>query len=418
MNLKLMQISKLDLALLLQLIGLVLAVLADQYIQTKHRKLLLFIAALAFGLIVQNHVEYYLDKEKNDVLFRTIVSIIGYSIRPVLIVLLLETVNTEKKRTVFWGLAGFNTVIYLSALFSNAVFSISADNRFLRGPLGYSCHFLCAFLLGALMHESYSRYRKVRGVDAAIPLLNVIAVVAATIADWTETGIEPVSYLTVTVVSSCLFYYLWLHLHFSREHEQAVEAEQRIQIMISQIQPHFLYNTLSTIQALCRIDPEKAFETTEKFGTYLRMNIDSLNQASLIPFRQELEHTKTYADIEMMRFPYIHMSYDIREEQFELPALSVQPIVENAIRHGVRGQYNGRVRVKTNSDEEDYIVTVEDNGRGFFPESVNTLDESHIGIRNVRERIEMFCGGSMTIESNPGMGTTVTIRIPKGDKNL
>ena len=96
MNLKLMQISKLDLALLLQLIGLVLAVLADQYIQTKHRKLLLFIAALAFGLIVQNHVEYYLDKEKNDVLFRTIVSIIGYSIRPVLIVLLLETVNTEK----------------------------------------------------------------------------------------------------------------------------------------------------------------------------------------------------------------------------------------------------------------------------------------------------------------------------------
>lgn len=418
MNLALIPFGKLDLALLLQLIGLVLAVLADPYLQAKQRKLLLIIAVLALSLLVQNRAEYYLDTEKQDVLLRTVVSICGYSIRPVLIVLFLETVNPERKRGVFWGLVGLNALIYLSALFSNAAFSISLDHRFVRGPLGYSCHILCAILLAALLVESYGRYRRARGIDAAIPLLNVIVIAAATAADWTQTDCGAVSYLTVSVVSSCLFYYLWLHLQFSREHEQAVEAEQRIQIMISQIQPHFLYNTLSTIQALCRIDPEKAFETTEKFGTYLRMNIDSLNQASLIPFRQELEHTKTYADIEMMRFPYVHMSYDIREECFDLPALSVQPIVENAIRHGVRGQYNGLIRVTADADEQDYIVTVEDNGRGFDPESVKTLDESHIGIRNVRERIEMLCGGAMTIASKPGAGTTVTIRIPKGEENL
>lgn len=417
MNPEIPLIGKLELALFLQLAGLVLAVLADPYIQGKHRKIQLIIAALALSLIAQNRLEYYLETEKVDVFLRTVVSIYGYSVRPIIIVLFLEMTDTEKNRRYLWGLTVLNTAVYATALFSKLAFHISADNLFHRGPLGYSCHILSAVLLLELMQESYVSYRKTKGIGAAIPLLNVIAISAAAVIDWTLAGNGRISYLTVVTVSSCLFFYLWLHLRFLREHEEAMEAEQRIQIMISQIQPHFLYNTLSTIQALCRIDPEKAFETTEKFGTYLRMNIDSLNQESVIPFAQELEHTKTYADIEMMRFPYIHISYDIREEAFKIPALSIQPIVENAIRHGVRGHYNGLIKVMSSSDEHDHIVVVEDNGKGFHPEDVNTMDKGHIGIRNVRERIEMLCGGSLTIRSSIGSGTTVTIRIPKGDED-
>ena len=142
------------------------------------------------------------------------------------------------------------------------------------------------------------------------------------------------------------------------------------------------------------------------------MNIDSLSQASLIPFRKELEHTKIYADIEMIRFPYIHISYDIQEDDFDLPALSVQPIVENAIRHGVRGRYNGSVKVMTQTDENDIIITVTDNGKGFDPNEAETAEGTHIGLRNVRERIEMLCGGTLSIESGEGRGCTVSIRIP------
>ena len=115
----------------------------------------------------------------------------------------------------------------------------------------------------------------------------------------------------------------------------------------------------------------------------------------------------------MIRFPYIHISYDIQEDDFELPALSIQPIVENAIRHGVRGRYNGSVKVMTRSDENEIIITVTDNGKGFNPDEAETAEGTHIGLRNVRERIGMLCGGTLNIESSEGSGCTVSIRLPR-----
>ena len=188
----------------------------------------------------------------------------------------------------------------------------------------------------------------------------------------------------------------------------------RVQLLISQIQPHFIFNTLSTIQALCRIDPEKAFDTTEKFGSYLRMNLESMGQPTLIPFQKELEHTRIYAEIEMLRYPEIHIAYDIQDDDFELPALSVQPMVENAIRHGVRGKYGGEVLIASREEDGNHIVTIRDNGRGFDPEAVGDTEENHIGIRNVQERIESMCQGTMRIDSQRWKGTTVTITIPGG----
>jgi LytS/YehU family sensor histidine kinase len=191
--------------------------------------------------------------------------------------------------------------------------------------------------------------------------------------------------------------------------------DQRNQLLVSQIQPHFIFNTLSTIQALCRIDPEKAFDTIEKFGSYLRMNLESLGEPTLIPFQKELEHTRIYAEIEMLRYPEIHIVYDIRDDDFELPALSVQPMVENAIRHGVRGKYGGEVVIASREEGGDHIVTIRDNGRGFDPEAfAEDGERSHIGIRNVRERIESMYQGTMRIESEPWKGTTVTMTIPGG----
>ena len=186
----------------------------------------------------------------------------------------------------------------------------------------------------------------------------------------------------------------------------------RVQLLVSQIQPHFIFNTLSTIQALCRIDPDKAFDTIEKFGSYLRMNLESLGQPTLIPFQKELEHTRIYAEIEMLRYPEIHIVYDIQDDDFELPALSVQPMVENAIRHGVRGKYSGEVIISSREENGNHVVTIRDNGRGFDPDAVKETEEGHIGIRNVRERIETMCQGTMRIDSTRWKGTTVTITIP------
>ena len=405
-------LGKLELALLLQLIGLVIVVIADSYLQKKQKRILLLIALLAFSLLVRDRWDSVLT-ERPDRLLRTLLGIYGYGIRPVILVLYLKTLEMNRSRKLLWCLVAANAAIYLSALFSGISFRITEENLFAMGPLGYISHVLCAGLLAMLVYESVKKSLQRNATGSFILLLDAGLLVLATVWDWLQGGSGPVSWLTVVVVSSCLFYYLWLHMQSAFAHEQALEAEQRIQIMMSQIQPHFLFNTLSTIQALCRIDPEKASETTEKFGTYLRMNIDSISQSSLIPFRKELEHTRIYADIEMMRFPYIHISYDIKEDDFELPALSIQPMVENAIRHGVRGRYNGSVKIMTRGEENEIVISVIDNGKGFDPEGTEEAGGMHIGIRNVRERIEVLCGGSLEIESEPGKGSTVTIRLPR-----
>jgi signal transduction histidine kinase len=405
-------LGKLELALLLQLIGLVIVVIADSYLQKKQKRILLLIALLAFSLLVRDRWDSILT-ERPDRLLRTLLGIYGYGIRPVILVLYLKTLEMNRSRKLLWCLVAANAAIYFAALFTGISFRITEENLFAMGPLGYIGHVLCAGLLAMLVYESVKKSLQRNATGSFILLLDAGLLVLATVWDWLQGGSGPVSWLTVVVVSSCLFYYLWLHMQSAFAHEQALEAEQRIQIMMSQIQPHFLFNTLSTIQALCRIDPEKASETTEKFGTYLRMNIDSISQSSLIPFRKELEHTRIYADIEMMRFPYIHISYDIKEDDFELPALSIQPMVENAIRHGVRGRYNGSVKIMTRGEENEIVISVIDNGKGFDPEGTAEAGGMHIGIRNVRERIEVLCGGTLEIESEPGKGSTVTIRLPR-----
>ena len=194
-------------------------------------------------------------------------------------------------------------------------------------------------------------------------------------------------------------------------------AEQRIEIMMTQIQPHFLNNTLSTIQALCRIDPEKAFDTTAKFGTYLRQNIEFLNQPDLIPLEKEIEHTRLYADIERLRFPNITVVYDLGDTEFSLPVLTIQPLVENAIRHGVRIRKSGLVTVRTQAYDDRHEITITDNGKGFEPRTA-TRGGMHIGIQNVRERIERMCGGTLKIDSKIGEGTTVTIQLPRREEKL
>ena len=225
---------------------------------------------------------------------------------------------------------------------------------------------------------------------------------------------QPVTYLTVSMVVSCMFFYIWLHMQFVREHEADLKARQRIRIAMSQIQPHFLYNTLSTIQVLCHTDPEKAADITGNFSSYLRRNLSSLDEPGLIPFEKELEHTRTYVQIEETRFPNVHVTYDVMDSDFSLPPLTLQPMVENAIRHGVRIRDEGIIEVITRKHDGFHEILIRDNGIGFDAAKIETSDKSHVGLRNVRKRIESMCAGTLTVDSRMDEGTTVTIRIPAG----
>lgn len=192
-------------------------------------------------------------------------------------------------------------------------------------------------------------------------------------------------------------------------------TEQRIAALKSQIQPHFIYNTLGSIQQLCIEQPEKAAELTCNFSKYLRCNFSELDNDELVPFSRELEHIKYYISIEQVRFPDVTFSFDIQAEDFFLPALSVQPLVENAIKHGIMGlESGGIVRLITYETDNHTVIRVEDNGVGFQTESLND-GKVHVGLRNIRERLAVMCGGTLMVESSVGKGTVAEISIPKED---
>jgi len=307
---------------------------------------------------------------------------------------------------------GLNAAVHATALFSGICFTISTQNRYQGGPLAYACEFFSAILLADLVYLTFKEYRHVRRQESVIPAFVVAAIIVSYILDTHVTAADQIEqFLTIAIVSCCLLYYIWLHMQFVREHERALEAEQRIQIMMTQIQPHFLYNTISTISALCYTQPEKAGHIADSFGLYLRQNLDSLGMVGLIPFRDELAHTRTYTDIEMTRFETITVEYDIQDEDFSIPPLTLQPIVENAIRHGAFVRDAGVVRVSTHKTANGHTIVVWDNGDGFDPKKLTPGDGRHIGIWNVCERLERMCGGSLDIESGGGNGTRVTIII-------
>ena len=227
---------------------------------------------------------------------------------------------------------------------------------------------------------------------------------------------QPVSFLTVFIVIGCIMYYNWLHMLFVREHEEAIAVGQHAQLMLSQIKPHFLYNVLNMTEELCEINPEMAKEAVGKFSRYLRENMDSIGQTAVIPFRKELDHTKLYVEIEQMRFEdALTVRYDIACADFGIPALTLEPLVENAIRHGVRKKPGGRgtVVISTSETPARFAVSVTDDGPGFDTTVPPTDGKRHVGLRNVRERLEQVCGGSLEIQSSPGWGTTATIILPK-----
>jgi len=145
----------------------------------------------------------------------------------------------------------------------------------------------------------------------------------------------------------------------------------------------------------------------------LRGNLESLSINNLIPFEKELRHVKTYLSLEKKRFgDRIEIVYDIRADDFSIPVLTLQPIVENAVRHGItKNEDGGKVVIKSEENDNEVIITVTDDGVGF--DTDRKRDSRCVGIENVRSRLTKMCEGSLDIKSKPGDGTVAVITLCK-----
>ena len=311
---------------------------------------------------------------------------------------------------------GACTVLLILSPFTGFLFTVDGDNLYQRGPL-----MGLAMILQLLLVVPYifiSLKEKVIRV-ALIMCGGLVVTVLQTI----FYGLPMISiYCGIVGLSFFVFEILQENKKSENKTIEIIEKEETInemqtRIALSQIKPHFLYNALNSIYVLCGKDVNDARSAITHLSDYLRSNMSSMDSKVPIAFSREMEMVEDYLAIEKIRFPE-ELDYSIVTPvtHFSVPALTIQPLVENAVRHGIMPlDEGGIITITTRETDQEYIVSIMDNGVGFdVASSVSgDADSEHIGIRNVRERLRRVCGGELVIRSDPGHGTEAVIRIPK-----
>lgn len=201
-------------------------------------------------------------------------------------------------------------------------------------------------------------------------------------------------------------------------HEEA--AKNELAFLQAQIKPHFLYNAITAIVSFCHTDSEKAADLLVDFSKYLRLTFDFDNRTMMIPLEKEIELIEAYVEIEKVRFgEKISVQYNIEPELLAMEVLSfcIQPLVENAIQHGLCKLEDGGIILISVEKKEGYVtIKVSDTGIGMGPEQLNKLKDitssnEGVGFSNVNRRIKSWENAHLDIQSVKGEGTTVTITI-------
>lgn len=271
-------------------------------------------------------------------------------------------------------------------------------------------------VLGVHEYCACSKEKKFLIASCMVLLVCVIMELADAYTGWWTSGI-----LVKAVFMLLFFLYIVeaviLITDNHRDSEKAKELAKelknsRIVLAMSQIRTHFVFNVLTAISGLCGSDPEKADQALITFSRYLRSNIDIMQEDEPELFSRSLEQLEDYIALEQLRFgDRIQFVTDLEVTGFKLPPLILQPIVENAIKHGLFPKTEGgTILLFTRMEGDNIMITVTDDGVGFDTKAPHR--EGAVGLDNVRFRLEHMVNGTMNIESSPGKGTTVTMVIP------
>ena len=347
---------------------------------------------------------------------------------PMLTVYLLhccgESIRESKLLYAAAGLYAACLVLFAGSMFFDDFYLITLDMQYHRGPL-YPIITLPMIAIILLNLAGVLRRRNRLSHKTFVSFL--VAILPITVTLLIHLFVDAFALIDISIVLSILAMFSLvvsdkIELDMCRQREllqqqqeitnQQLEiANQRANIMVLQMRPHFIYNTMTSIYCLCSQDPEKAQQVVMDFTNYLRKNFTAIASDAPIPFTSELEHTRAYLAVEQVQYAEsLFVEYDTPHTFFRVPPLTLQPIVENAVKHG-RDPYAGplRISIRTRKTATGSAVTVSDNGPGFHPADD---DEPHIALNNIRQRLEIMCGGSLTITPGEGGGTVVTVTIP------
>lgn len=327
---------------------------------------------------------------------------------------LYEDITRVKKhiRNLSWILIANGIVAILSPI-NNLYFSITSDNYFVRGEYIYIAGDICIIFSLYSMFISYRVYRQSRINHETKGLEYVLFPIASMVASIIQSYSYGASLIWVSTAFSIATFYFYNQLQQLTKLTKLEKelSENKISLMLSQIQPHFLYNSLTAIANMSKNDLKVETAIIE-FSNYLRGNLEALKSNELISFEKELSHIETYLKIEKMRFEEdLQIIFNIEVSNFLIPVLTIQPLVENAIKHGTsKIDGVGIVSIST-KQYDDYIeIVIEDNGVGFDVDQ--ELVDEQIGLKNVENRLKLRMNAKIFIESCIGKGTKVIVHIP------
>lgn len=193
--------------------------------------------------------------------------------------------------------------------------------------------------------------------------------------------------------------------------------ERETALMMSQVSPHFVYNSLAAIRSQVLDDPEAAYDTIGEFASFLRSNLNAKRLEEKVTLKNEIETTWVYINLEKLRLgDNLQVDTEIEDENILLPAMTLQPMIENAIRHGIKPKGKGHITISEEKENGFYVIRIKDDGIGFDTTNVNFDGKEHIGMHSVTERIKYMCHGNVEYKSTVDLGTEIKIYIPTDEK--
>ena len=351
-------------------------------------------------------------------------SVVNYVLRPCIILLELFLLNSDLKHKIICILPALvNAVIYCSAFFTSTLaFEYDINGIFQRGTLGMSVYYVQLVYVFMLLYFSIKCFKKNNSRKSIIIFAIIFITVIIAYLESTAILTGMVNQVTALCV---LMYYIYLATIYQQEiRESLAEKELKIAqdnliILKNQIQPHFVYNSLSVIRSLIKRDNVKAVECIDNFSEYLKAHIRAIKFDMMIPFENELKNINAYLSLVQADYTRkVHIIYDLRVTDFRIPPLSLEPIIENAVKHGI-GKEEGYIKIETYSANDSIIILITDNGSGQDSHTKNESEHLGIGLENTQKRLALQCSGTLEIKTKK-TGTTVKIAIPyqgAADKN-
>ena len=377
---------------LLLLLGLIIIMLVNRRIKIDGVQYVWAIASLVFIITVCEYVEYWCDTYNKPIWIRYVKSAITYSLNPLLILLELYLIAPIKHKFLLVIPYIINVALAVSDLFgTNFIYAYTEDHNFISGKLKVvPAIVVCFYILLLTFYSNYFIKNDERSKAIIVFFMSFTTIITV----YLEYENIIVNHTTDIAAMEMLIYYFYLAaIHHSKVQQKLHASElalerQNNELLMAQIQPHFINNSLLAIQARCMDYPE-IYDIIMNFSRYLRSNFDNIGNTHPITFEQELKNIKAYLALEKMNFgDRLTVEYDIDNEDFMLPALSVEPLVENAVRHGVAARENGGVVQIIQRDEESgIIIEVRDIGQGKLNLTEKQEKRRGIGVANVRARL-------------------------------